>query len=133
MKSRINTNTWLRLLVPIAWCKYFRPSMGDVILTACSFINRMSSSSLNKRDPFSIPFPNDPLLHVSPCVFGYVCFVHDMSPELDKLFAHVIKCFFLGYYRLRKSTDVTLLKPRSTTCMLVLQFFNRLCSKSHIN
>nr|KYP34910.1 hypothetical protein KK1_044078 [Cajanus cajan] len=30
-------------------------------------------------------FPNDPLFHVSPWVFGCTCFVHNVPPDLDKL------------------------------------------------
>jgi len=33
-------------------------------------------------------------------MFGCVCFVHDLSPGLDKLSAHV-KCVFLGYSQLQ--------------------------------
>jgi len=53
----------------------------------------MPSSSLGNKVPFSILFPNYPLFHVPPRVFGYICFVHDLSPGLDKLFACAIKCF----------------------------------------
>jgi len=75
---------------------------GDVILTVGFLINRMSSSSLNHKVPFSIMFPDNPLFHTSPWVFGCVCFVHDMSLGLDKLFTHSLKCVFLGYSRLQK-------------------------------
>ena len=47
-------------------------------------------------------FPHDPLFHVSPKVFGCTCFVHDLSPGLDKLSVRSIKCVFLGYSRLQK-------------------------------
>jgi len=43
---------------------------GDAILTAFFLINRMTSSSLNHKDPFSILFPDNPLFHISPRVFG---------------------------------------------------------------
>ena len=75
---------------------------GDAILTAGFLINRMPSSSLNHKVPFSILFPDNPLFHTSPRVFGCVCFVHDMSPGLDKLSARSLKCVFLGYSRLQK-------------------------------
>jgi len=75
---------------------------GDAILTACFLINRMPSSSLNHKVPFSILFPNNPLFHISPRVFGFVCFVHDLSPGLDKLSACALKCVFLDYSRLQK-------------------------------
>ncbi|BAT73483.1 hypothetical protein VIGAN_01097100, partial [Vigna angularis var. angularis] len=62
----------------------------------------MPSSSLDNKVPFSILFPNDPLFHTCPRVFGCVCFVHNMSPGLDKLSARALKCVFLGYSRLQK-------------------------------
>jgi len=75
---------------------------GDAILTACYLINRMSSSSLKNKVPYSILFPKEPLFHITPRVFGCLCFVHDMCPGLDKLSARSIKCVFLGYSRLQK-------------------------------
>jgi len=44
----------------------------------------MSSSSFENKVLHSILFPNDPLYHSSPCVFGYTCFVHTASPGLNK-------------------------------------------------
>ncbi|KAG2406196.1 Retrovirus-related Pol polyprotein from transposon RE1 Retro element 1 [Vigna angularis] len=75
---------------------------GDAVLTACFLINRMPSSSLNNKIPHSVIFPNDTLYHVSLRVFGCMCFVHNVSPGLDKLSAKAIKCVFLGYSRLQK-------------------------------
>jgi len=66
---------------------------GDVVLTACFLINRMPYS-LNNKIPYSIVFPHESLYHVTPNVFGCTCFVHNVSPRLDKLFAKVIKCVF---------------------------------------
>ncbi|KOM54435.1 hypothetical protein LR48_Vigan10g032700 [Vigna angularis] len=75
---------------------------GDAVLTACFLINRMPSSSLNNKIPHTVIFLNDTLYHVSPRVFGCMCFVHNVSPGLDKLSAKAIKCVFLGYSRLQK-------------------------------
>nr|KYP46624.1 Retrovirus-related Pol polyprotein from transposon TNT 1-94 [Cajanus cajan] len=75
---------------------------GDAILTSCFLINRMPSSSLENKIPYSIIYPKEPLFHVSPRVFGCTCFVHNVSPGLDKLSARAIKCVFLGYSRLQK-------------------------------
>ena len=75
---------------------------GDAVLTACFLINRMPSSFLDNKTPHSIIFPNEHLYHVSPKVFGCTCFVHDVSPGLDKLLARAIKCVFLGYSCLQK-------------------------------
>ena len=60
---------------------------GDAVLTACFLINRMPSSFLDNQIPHSIIFPHDHLFHVPPKVFGCTCFVHDLSPSLDKLSA----------------------------------------------
>ena len=62
----------------------------------------MSSSSIENKVPYSIIFPNDPLYRVSPHVFGCTCFVHNVSPGLDKLSTKAIKCVFLGYSCLQK-------------------------------
>ena len=75
---------------------------GDAVVTTCFLINMMTSSSLENQIPHSIIFPRDPLFHVSPRVFGCTCFVHDLSPGLDKFSARAIKCVFLGYSRLQK-------------------------------
>ena len=75
---------------------------GDAVLTTYFLINRTPSSSLENQIPYSIVFPHDPLFHVSPKVFGCTCFVHDLSPGLDKLSARSVKCVFLGYSCLQK-------------------------------
>ena len=70
---------------------------GDAILAACYLINRMPSSVLHDQIPHSIIFPNQPLFCLPPCVFGFVCFVHILTPGQDKLLAKATKCVFLGY------------------------------------
>jgi len=56
---------------------------GDVVLTTCYLINRMSSSVLDNKIPHSILFPHE-LLHPLPLkVFGSTCFVHNFSLGLD--------------------------------------------------
>ena len=42
------------------------------------------------------------MFHVDPRIFGCTCFVHNLSPNLDKLAARAIKCVFLGYSKLQK-------------------------------
>ena len=44
-------------------------------------------------------FPQTPLHSLPPRVFGSICFVHNLTPGLDKLFARFIKYSFLGYMR----------------------------------
>jgi len=75
---------------------------GEEILTACFLINRIPSSSINNKVPHSILFLKEPLFHIHPRVFGSTCFVHDLSPGLDKLSPRAIKCVFLGYSSLQK-------------------------------
>jgi len=75
---------------------------GDAVLTACFLINRMPSSSIKNKISHSILFPKEPLFHVDPRIFGCTCFVHNLSPGLDKLAARAIKCVFLGYSRLQQ-------------------------------
>jgi hypothetical protein len=75
---------------------------GDAVLTAGYLINRMPSSVINNKIPHSILFPNSPLHPIPPRVFGSTCFVHNLSPGLDKLAARSLKCVFLGYHRSQK-------------------------------
>ena len=39
---------------------------------------------------------------MTPLVFGYTCFVQDISPRLDKLSLRFIKRVFVGYFRTQK-------------------------------
>lgn len=75
---------------------------GDAVLTAGYLINRMPSSAIQNKVPHSILFPDEPLFRIAPRVFGSTCFVHDLTPGLDKLCARAIKCVFLGYSRVQK-------------------------------
>ena len=75
---------------------------GDAVLTACYLINRMPSSVLNNQVPQSVLFPQQTLHSLTPRVFGSTCFVHDLSPGLNKLSPQSHKCVFLGYTRSQK-------------------------------
>ena len=75
---------------------------GDVILSACYLINRMSSSVLHDQIPHSFLLTNQPLFCLPSHVFGCICFVHILTPGQDKLSAKAIKCVFLGYSRLQR-------------------------------
>jgi len=50
---------------------------GDVVLSACYLINRMSSLVLDEKILHFILFPHDPLHSLPPKVFGSTCFVHN--------------------------------------------------------
>ncbi|RDX98753.1 hypothetical protein CR513_18291, partial [Mucuna pruriens] len=73
-----------------------------MVLTVCFPKNRMPSSSFDNEISHSIIFPNEPLFHIPPHVFGCTCFVHDVSSSLDKLFVRAIKYVFFGYSHLQK-------------------------------
>ncbi|CAM8937083.1 unnamed protein product [Rhodiola kirilowii] len=75
---------------------------ADAILTACYLINRMPSSVLQGATPYGTLFPNKPLFHIAPRIFGSTCFVRDVRPHVTKLDPKALKCVFLGYSRLQK-------------------------------
>ena len=62
----------------------------------------MSSSVLHDQIPHSILLPTQPLFYLPSRVFGWVCFVHILTPRQDKLFDKAMKCVFLGYSRLQR-------------------------------
>jgi hypothetical protein len=70
---------------------------ADAILTATYLLNRMSSRILKGKSPFEMFFPGKNPFSVRPKVFGCVCFVHNHSPNRDKLDPRAYKCIFLGY------------------------------------
>lgn len=71
------------------------------LLNACYFLNRLPTSALQNQIQFSVLFPNKPLSHVNPKVFGCTCFTHVLEPRKDKLSPKSIRCIFLGYSRLK--------------------------------
>ena len=75
---------------------------GDAVFSAYYLINRMPSSVLDNKIPYSILFPYDPLHSLPPKVFGSTCFVHNFSPGFDKLSPKSHKCVFLGFTRSQK-------------------------------
>ncbi|KAG6385943.1 hypothetical protein SASPL_154826 [Salvia splendens] len=54
----------------------------------------MPSSVLHGDIPFSCLHPDKPLYHIPPRIFGCTCFVHDLTPGLDKLSPRSIKCVY---------------------------------------
>lgn len=95
--------TWTFLLhdnVPSHYPPHYWPF--DVVLTTCYLVNHMPSIVLNDQILHSVLFPHTPLHPIFPHVFGSTCFVHNLSPGLDKLSAWSIKCVFLGYNRSQK-------------------------------
>jgi hypothetical protein len=75
---------------------------ADAVLTAAYLLNRMPSRILKGKSPFEMFFPGKNLFSVPPRVFGFVSFVHNHSPNRDKLDPRAHKCIFLGYSRTQK-------------------------------
>jgi len=75
---------------------------GDVVLSACYLINRMPYSVLDDKIPHSILFSHDPFHFLPPKFLGSTCFVHNFSPDLDKLSLKSHKCVFLRFTRSQK-------------------------------
>jgi hypothetical protein len=75
---------------------------ADAVLTASYLLNRMPSRILKGKSPFEMFFPGKNPFSVPPRVFGCVSFVHNHSPNRDKLDPRAHKCIFLGYSRTQK-------------------------------
>ena len=75
---------------------------ADAVLTAAYLLNRMPSCILKGKSPFEIFFPGKNPFSVPPRVFGCVSFVHNHSPNRDKLDPCAHKCIFLSYSRTQK-------------------------------
>jgi len=60
------------------------------------------------------------LYHVSPHVFGYTCFVRNVSLSLDKHSTKVIKCVFLKHSHLQTGYKCYSLSIRSIISLLML-------------
>ena len=75
---------------------------SDAVLTACYLINRMPSTVLGGRIPYTVLSPDAPLFHLPPKIFGCVCYIHILGPMSDKLNPKSIKCVFFGYSHTQK-------------------------------
>ncbi|XP_077233900.1 uncharacterized protein LOC143876132 isoform X1 [Tasmannia lanceolata] len=75
---------------------------SDAVLIACFLANRLPSSVLDGSSPYSILHPTSDPFPLTPQVFSCVCFVHNLSPGLDKLDPWAERRVFLGYSRTQK-------------------------------
>ena len=89
------------------------------VLSACYLINRIPSSVLNKRSPFSCLYANKTPFSKTPRVFRCTYFVQNLSHGLDKLSPKSITCVFIGYCRTQKDIGVIILPPWSIWCLLM--------------
>ena len=98
-KNRLLLETARALLFQMNVPKHF---WVDAVSTACFFINRMPSSVLNWATPYHQLFPNNLLFPIDLKVFGCICFVQDVLPQVSKLDLKSLKCIFVGYSRVQK-------------------------------
>ncbi|XP_039158784.1 uncharacterized protein LOC120288727 [Eucalyptus grandis] len=63
-----------------------------------NILRRLFPESESGETPFSILHPNRPPFALPLRVFGYVCFVHSLTPGLDKLAPRADKCIFVGNF-----------------------------------
>ena len=75
---------------------------ANAVLTATYLLNWMPSRILKGKSPFEMFFPRKNPFSVPPRVFGCVSFVHNHSPNRDKLDPCAHKCIFLSYSRTQK-------------------------------
>lgn len=92
---------------------------GDAVFMAGYLINKMPSSSVSNKGPHFILFPYEPLFHILPHVFGSTCFVHDLSPSLEKLKACAFKWIFFYYSCMQKGYCCYSPLTIAFTCLLM--------------
>ena len=97
-KNRHLLETARTLLFQMNVPKHF---WADAIFIAF-LINRMPSSVLNWAIPYHQLFPNKSLFLIDPKVFGCICFVRDVRPQVSKLDSKSLKCIFMGYSCVQK-------------------------------
>jgi hypothetical protein len=75
---------------------------ADIILSVTYLLNRMPSRILKGKSPFEMMIPGKNPSPIPPKVFGCVSFVHNHSPNRDKLDPRAHKCIFLDYFHTQK-------------------------------
>ncbi|KAK8936721.1 hypothetical protein KSP39_PZI012567 [Platanthera zijinensis] len=79
-----------------------RSYWGYAVLLACYLINRIPSTTLHGKTPFSILYPGKEPFSLPLQIFGCTAFVHAPSATRDKLSPRSTKCIFLGYSTTQK-------------------------------
>ena len=119
------------LLFDKAWCSFNR---------ACYLINRMSSSVLKNKIPYSTLYPVIYLFPLPLKIFEYLYFVHNHNFHKTKLDFKCLKEIFLGYSRTQKcytcfcpsidwyilSADVTFFESKPKIFILLLLLYQRM-------
>jgi len=99
----------------------------DAVLSACHLINKMPSSVLHSKIPFSCVYPDKSIFSVSQRVFACTCFVQDLSPGLNKLSPRSIKCVFVGYSRTQKGYRCYSPSTKKYFVSVDVTFFESVC------
>ncbi|KAK8913906.1 hypothetical protein KSP39_PZI024435 [Platanthera zijinensis] len=79
-----------------------RSYWGYAVVLACYLINRIPSTVLHGKTPFSILYPGKEPFPLPLRIFGCTAFVHAPSATRDKLSPRSTKCVFLGYSTTQK-------------------------------
>lgn len=94
-----NVNTYIYGMQPRLLCFIcmYSSIYGQCYSHRIFFINHMPSFVLQDMVTFSCLYLHKKKISLTPQVFGCICFMHNLSPWLDKLAPCAIKCVFDGY------------------------------------
>lgn len=73
-------------------------------------INCMSSRTLNGSIRIVV-LSIDEVFYLSPWIFGCMCYIHDLGPQVQKLDVLIMKCIFLGYSSSQKESKCFVPSP----------------------
>ena len=94
---------------------------SDCVLTACYLINRLPSSILNGKSPFSLVYGREPnLSHLRS--FGCLCFAVILKGS-DKFSEKAEKCVLIGYASGKKAYKLLSLENRSVLYSRDVKFY----------
>jgi hypothetical protein len=92
---------------------------ANAVLTAAYLLNRMPSRILKGKSPFEMFFPRKNSFSIPPRVFGCVSFVHNHTPNRDKLDPCAHSASFSVILVLRKDIGATALPYTNTLSVLM--------------
>ena len=94
---------------------------SECVLTACYMINRLPSSVLNGKSPFSLVYGREPnLSHLRS--FGCLCFAVILKGS-DKFSEKAEKCVLIGYASGKKAYKLLSLENRSVLYSRDVKFY----------
>ena len=69
---------------------------GDCVLAASYIITRTPFPLLDNKSPYEVLF-NTPPAYDTLCIFGCLCYAHNIKFKRDKFMSRSRKCLFVGY------------------------------------